>query len=171
MIIISNLTFHGVFYKCDNSCYRNSVALYFASVDSSYSNVVFHADLNALELEPVYVPSSIYISFIDLSIHLHSSRLANCLVETLTSYTSKYYLYILLICLILFKFTLRCQINAPPLINFLIFFPTPRTLFGPPFIVFKEIYFVCKPFISFPFFASTIYAQFSKQIIVLPYIF
>ena len=41
--------------------------------------------------------------------------------------------------------TLRCQINAPPYMNF------------------KEIDFFCKPLISFPSFVGTIYAQFSWQ--------
>ena len=51
----------------------------------------------------------------------------------------------------------------PALIDFSIFFHPPRTLLGPPFITSNEIDFIYEPLISFTFFESTIYAQFSWQ--------
>ena len=61
--------------------------------------------------------------------------------------------------------SLRYQVNVPPpLISIFEFFQTPRSLLGIPFINFKEMDYFCKPFISFSFFVSTIYAQFSCKI-------
>ena len=61
--------------------------------------------------------------------------------------------------------------KRPPCLLIFCFFPTSRTLLGPPFINFKEIDFLYKPFISFPFFVNAIYSQFSRQNRVLLYIF